>query len=295
MWTTIRSFGLAALAPCLLAATASADIGQFLGTWENVNPGDRGVIRLAIAQQGAAVTVHAWGHCTPSPCDWGQVSAVVYGSDVGSTLPQQSVVVRAEFNQSFARRQVIVRPAASNQLRVEVLTQFTDNSNRSNYADSDLFRTSSGPLVEDCIPFNPATAHAAQVQGRWKLVDGSMWMLDFGSKAAEAQRAEAIVKHYKLSRQCFVGRPDPSFTYWLVDNHAAAGSMANDDCVGFNPATVQVSSAGGIWRMVDGNHAMFSFPNQAEAQRAVQIVKHYGFNASCFVGRPDPSMSYQHR
>jgi hypothetical protein len=295
MWTSIRSLGLAVLVLWLLPAPASAEISQFLGTWENVNPSDRGVIRIAIAQQGAAVTVHAWGHCTPSPCDWGQVSAVAYGADVGATLPQQTTAVRAEFNQSFARRQVIVHPAPSNQLRVEVLTQFTDGSNRSNYADSDLFRASTGPLVEDCIPFNPATARAAQVQGRWKLVDGSMWLLDFADKAAEARQAEAIVKHYKLSRQCFVGRPGPSFTYWLVDNRAAAGSMSGDDCVGFNPATVQASSAGGIWRVVDGSHALFSFPNQAEAEKTVQIVKHYGFNQSCFVGRPDPSMSYQHR
>ncbi len=276
---------------------ALADIGQFVGAWQNVNSHDRGVIRLTVAHQGNAVTVHVWGHCTPTPCDWGQVPAVQYGSGVQSTLPQQAQVLRAEYNQNFARRQVIIHHAG-NQLRVEVLTHFTDNSGRSNYADTDLFNrvTAPGPGAqignEDCVAFNPATAHAALVQGSWKLVDGNHWILDFGNKQAEAQRAEQIVKRYNLNKQCFVGRPNPSFTYWLVGNQSPAGGMQGEDCVGFNPATTQASSAGGMWRMVDGNHAMFSFPNQAEAQRAVQIVKHYGFTQSCFVGRPAPSMSY---
>src|SRR5262245_58956895 len=218
------SLGIAALLSLLLTGPVSADIGQFLGTWQNVNPSDQGVIRLAVAQQGGAVTVHVWGHCTPSPCDWGQVTAVPYGTGVSSNLPQQAQVIRAEFTQSFARRQVIIHPAANSQLRVEVLTQFTDGSNRSNYADTDLFNRWTGPLADDCIPFNPATAHAAQVRGRCKLVDGTISMLDFGNRQNEAQRAEAIVTHYRLNRQCFVGRPSPSFSYWLIDGGSAAGS-----------------------------------------------------------------------
>lgn len=285
---------LAALAMLGFATPVSADIGQFTGTWQNVNSHDRGVIRVAITAAGNAVTVQVWGNCTPTPCDWGQVAALPYGADVSSTLPQQAMVLRAEYIQSFARRQVIIHPAG-NQLRVEVLTQFTDNSNRSNYADTDLFNRTVGPISEDCVSFDPKNTRAALVQGRWKLIDGNHWILDFGSNQAEAQRADRVVKHYDFSKLCFVGRPNPSFTYWLVGGHSGAGNLAGEDCVGFNPATVAASSAGGMWRMVDGNHAMFIFPNQAEAEKAVQIVKHYGFNQSCFVGRPDPSMSYQRK
>jgi hypothetical protein len=286
--------GLATLAVLGFATPVFADIGQFTGTWQNVNTNDRGVIRIAVTAAANAVRVQVWGNCTPTPCDWGQVAATPYGADVGATLPQQATVLRAEYIQGFARRQVIIHPAG-NQLRVEVLTQFTDNSNRSNYADIDLFNRTVGPLSEDCVTFDPKSAQAAQVQGRWKLIDGSHWILDFGSNQAEAQRADQIVKHYDFSKLCFVGRPDPSFTYWLARGQSATGSLAGEDCVGFNPTTVAVSSAGGLWRMVDGSHAMFSFPNQSEAEKALQIVKHYGFNQSCFVGRPNPSMSYQRK
>jgi hypothetical protein len=62
---------------------------------------------------------------------------------------------------------------------------------------------------------NPDTTQAARIGGRWKVVDGSHWMLDTGSNEADARRAVDIIRHYRLSRQCFVGRPNASMTYWL--------------------------------------------------------------------------------
>ena len=43
-------------------------------------------------------------------------------------------------------------------------------------------------MVEDCIPFNPATIEVKEIDGRWKIVDGSHWMFDFGSNKAEAEK-----------------------------------------------------------------------------------------------------------
>ena len=42
--------------------------------------------------------------------------------------------------------------------------------------------------------------------GRWKVVEGSHWMIDTGSSKAEADRTVEIIKHYKLGSMCFVGR-----------------------------------------------------------------------------------------
>ena len=75
---------------------------------------------------------------------------------------------------------------------------------------------SGGMAGQDCIGLNPDTAKAALVSGRWKIVDGSQWVLDFGSNMAAAQRAEQVIKTYRLSQQCFVGRPNPPMTYWLA-------------------------------------------------------------------------------
>ncbi|MBA7691829.1 hypothetical protein ES703_100384 [subsurface metagenome] len=66
---------------------------------------------------------------------------------------------------------------------------------------------------EDCVSFNPRTTEVKQINGRWKIVDGSHMMFDFGNKRDEAERALRIIKKYGFTRSCFVGRPDPSFTY----------------------------------------------------------------------------------
>jgi hypothetical protein len=66
-----------------------------------------------------------------------------------------------------------------------------------------------------------------------------------------------------------------------------------EDCVSFNPRTVNVLLIKGSWKILDGSHSLFDFgKNKAEAEQALRIIKHYGMNQSCFVGRPQPSFQY---
>src|SRR6266852_5592955 len=41
---------------------------------------------------------------------------------------------------------------------------------------------------EDCLGINPANVQAKNVGGSWKVVDGNHWMMDFGSKQANAKK-----------------------------------------------------------------------------------------------------------
>lgn len=45
-------------------------------------------------------------------------------------------------------------------------------------------------------------------------VEGDHLLMDFGNKEDEARKALAIIKKYKFPRYCFVGRPNPSMTYF---------------------------------------------------------------------------------
>ncbi len=69
---------------------------------------------------------------------------------------------------------------------------------------------------EDCIGLNPNTASVAHLSGDWKVVDGSNWLLDFGSDKPAADQALAVIQTYHLNRQCFVARPNPPMSYWLA-------------------------------------------------------------------------------
>ena len=170
-----------------------------------------------------------------------------------------------------------------------------DESDETNNQRTDDY-TVVKPFKEDCVSFDPRTAEVKQIGGSWKIVDGSHWLFDFGKKADEAKKALAIIKRYRMNQSCFVGRPDPSFHYMLVSGGPPQGSYSGEDCVSFNPNTIQVKQIGGRWKIVDGSHYMFDFGSkQNEAKLALKIIKKYGFTRSCFVGRPDPSFTYLRR
>jgi hypothetical protein len=66
---------------------------------------------------------------------------------------------------------------------------------------------------EDCISFNLNSIEVKNINGRWKIVDGSHWVFDFEGNEAEARKAFGIIKKHGFNKSCFVGRPDPSFQY----------------------------------------------------------------------------------
>jgi hypothetical protein len=149
---------------------------------------------------------------------------------------------------------------------------------------------------EDCIPFNFQQAEVKQFNGRWKVVVGSMWLLDFESSQAEANQALRIIQHYQLNQQCFVGRPQASLEYYLANGRPPSGAMAGEDCIPFNLDRIEVVNINGRWKIVEGSHWIMDFEgNEHEARKSFEIIKAYGFTHTCYVGRPQPSMRYLRR
>jgi hypothetical protein len=287
-----------------LAAPASADVSQLVGNWVNQDHDTSGITRVIVTHAGPnRVRVRVFGQCHPTDCNWGQVMGHSYFEGAGSNRVK---AVMARFNAGFATKIVILRDVAGPRLNYEVLTDFTDGSGRRDYdVVGRLHRAAAmphpspgpGPMPvpsEDCVTFNPGTTHVAHVGGEWKIVDGSHWIASFGAHHAEANRAMHIINHYHFNRQCFVGRPNPSMTYWKRGAHIVpSNSMGGQDCVGFNPATTHVAHVGGEWKIVDGSHWIASFGSKhAEANEAIALIHHYHMNRQCFVGRPHPSMTY---
>jgi hypothetical protein len=98
------------------------------------------VIGLTISDSGPNIDVHVWAKCHPTPSDWGTVQAIPYGGSVQSSLPADTEALRAEYNQSFGRVQVIINKAPNDELRVEVLTDFSGSTGRSNYYNTYVFK-----------------------------------------------------------------------------------------------------------------------------------------------------------
>jgi hypothetical protein len=70
---------------------------------------------------------------------------------------------------------------------------------------------------QDCIAFNTATAQAIYNAGRWKVMDGALWLLDYGQDRAGAEDAARIIHTYAFNRECFIARPHVVMQYWLAE------------------------------------------------------------------------------
>ena len=121
---------------------ASANLAELLGNWHNANASTRDIVRLEIMHAGGNIEVHAWGACSPTPCDWGMVRAVPYAPNVSAPLPADAEFLQAEFKTNFSVVTLVIGPSPQpgGELRTVALTRFTDNSGRSAYASIDMFK-----------------------------------------------------------------------------------------------------------------------------------------------------------
>lgn len=66
-----------------------------------------------------------------------------------------------------------------------------------------------------------------------------------------------------------------------------------EDCIKFDVDLAQVQRIQNRWKIVVGSQWLKDFDqNEQEARDALRVLKRHGFNRSCFIGRPDPSMEY---
>jgi len=113
--------------PALVAAAA------LVGTWNNINHATRDLVKIVIAAAGTGITVHAFGACTPTPCDWHTVSGLAYAANVSSTV---AVAFSAQYRFSFSEV-ILVGHLKGEELLVESFTHFTDGSGRDDYYSTD--------------------------------------------------------------------------------------------------------------------------------------------------------------
>lgn len=131
---------LVCLTVCAVNATSFASLHQFSGRWVNVDNDTRGITKLDIDVSGHHATVRAWGQCHPTDCDWGRVTARVYGSDVSSDPDESAVALVAKFSNAPGEQMLIVERKAGNRLEVKSFRHFTDGSGRTDYMHTYTFR-----------------------------------------------------------------------------------------------------------------------------------------------------------
>lgn len=104
-----------------------------LGTWKPAGASSN-LAKLVIGGTAAAPTVHAYGVCSPTACDWGTVRGITYGATI-STL--RGTTELAPYTFGFKKTQLLIKYSIGaddvERLTVSAYNEFTDSSGRSNY------------------------------------------------------------------------------------------------------------------------------------------------------------------
>lgn len=110
--------------------------GTLLGSWVNVNPATRGIVKLIIGFTPGATSVHVFGACVPTPCDWGTVKGISYSTDVSSP---RATAFTAHYVVPFKDTE-IAGHLEGVFLVVESFNHFKDGSGRFDYYTRETFR-----------------------------------------------------------------------------------------------------------------------------------------------------------
>ena len=108
---------------------AAVAVNPLVGTWVNVDHQTRGMVRLVIAASGNEITLHGFGACSPTPCDWGVVPGLVYADGVTGS---NAIAFTGMYTFGF-KQTTVVGKLENGALLVKTFDHFTDKSGRSDY------------------------------------------------------------------------------------------------------------------------------------------------------------------
>lgn len=111
----------------VLALPLCAQSGP-MKTWLPDDPTTAGIVKIEI--QGT--TVHVFGNCSPTACDWGLVTADIYARsvDAPSTSP---AAYQAHYSKRYADTDLSMSIEDDGSLLVQTFTHFKDHSRRKDY------------------------------------------------------------------------------------------------------------------------------------------------------------------
>lgn len=140
-------------------------------------------------------------------------------------------------------------------------------------------------LPDDCRTFAPEDARVAEVGGRFKVISGPHTIADAGADRAQAERTIAVVKHYKLAKQCYLGGRDWNFEYFLaLNNKTPRDELAGETCRKFDIGNLDVDKDGAKWQIKDGVHRVKTFEREDDAWMAYAYLRRHVFTHQCNVG-----------
>ncbi len=260
----------------------AAGYGEFTGDWRNEAAGTGSITRVRVMPAGGGLKVRVWGQCSPSDCDWGSENAVAYSSSPGANPASSATDLTITFNPGHAQTILILRERPGDSLTYSIYTRFTDGSGRRPYVSRGSLRKHFGGWPGWPPGGGGGWPGGGPGGGGWPGgggPGGGGWPGGGGPGGGGP------------------GGGGPGGGGPGGGGPGGGGGLSfAEDCIGLNWNNVQAQHVGGEWKVVDGSHWILSFgARAAAAQRAANTIRHYRFTHTCYIGRPNASMTYWKR
>ena len=139
-------------------------------------------------------------------------------------------------------------------------------------------------LADDCEPFSAGAAKVVERGGHFKVVSGEHVIADAGDSSDNAERTLEVVQHYKLNKQCYLGRPRWTFEYFLAGSKTPRDELEGETCQRFNLGGLDVDKDGERWQLKDGIVRIKTFDNEDQAWQAYAYLRRHAFTYRCNAG-----------
>jgi hypothetical protein len=149
----------------------------------------------------------------------------------------------------------------------------------------------SGPSTNR-LPFDFRQAQLRKVDNSWKILLGTRTLKDFGPHERAARDALRAIQFYQFNEYHTLGDGDPQFEFFLTNGQAPRGRLLNQQPLPLHPATLAVRRIDKAWWLTQAERPLFHFATQEEARAALELIRRYKFDQVCFLGHPEPVMTY---
>lgn len=133
---TLTANGPATGGPVTFTATVPAPpiigLNALNGYWQNENPATGDVTTVVIAVEGSSASVHSYGACYPTDCDWGT-------RDANTTAWASSQQITASWDFGFKVSTQTITWLSARRIRVSTFNDYTVGDGRTDYTATEFF------------------------------------------------------------------------------------------------------------------------------------------------------------
>jgi hypothetical protein len=139
----------------------------------------------------------------------------------------------------------------------------------------------------ECVPFNWRQARMRQDNGVWQLATDNYVLASFGTDEEAARHALSVLHYYRFTEHYRIGRPQPSFSFFLINGQPPIGVMFGLGAQAFQPDKLSVQKLGLNWSLCEGDRVLAMLgEKQGEARQLLELIQTHKFDRLCRVGSP---------